>query len=387
MSCKTSFSFLAGNLAAPITTQSQPQLVRLNPPARNTSRDSDDTIIAASGEDATTANSRKTLVRMPYDGTELVGVGPSRTRLLAPSSQSLDFHPKLRSSILSPIMFFNIFSTFSVKESTNGATKPGMQPKPGQPTATRNKKPPALGRVLKALKPPISKTRAGTFQIASTSGSSNSRPSSSSARHPLFPSQPIATTSYPSLTDDPRSSLQSSVIFTMKVLAIIAIVLAYGPVIFDLAVTGRAVIQPTRTSITDPALSHFYTLHMDKPSPVIPPTGLIRRFQSGPYTASPPTELSPTSAPSSPASIVVDLIGNGAASMAGGDSAPEGLSKKRLLSPSTPFCSMLFNIFPSVSTCKPTALTTPLEQQPSKLRGAIRSVLKALHLRRSTPEL
>ncbi|KAG8967650.1 hypothetical protein FRC05_001982 [Tulasnella sp. 425] len=45
---------------------------------------------------------------------------------------------------------------------------------------------------------------------------------------------------------------------------------------------------------------------------------------------------------------------------------------------------MLFNVFASVSS-KPAAPTTPLEQKPSKLRGAVRSILKALHLRRLMP--
>ncbi|KAG8940831.1 hypothetical protein FRC04_005012 [Tulasnella sp. 424] len=46
---------------------------------------------------------------------------------------------------------------------------------------------------------------------------------------------------------------------------------------------------------------------------------------------------------------------------------------------------MFFKIFSSVSS-KPAAPTTPFDQPPSKLRGVVQSVLKALHLRRSTPK-
>ncbi|KAG8947583.1 hypothetical protein FRC04_010633 [Tulasnella sp. 424] len=57
-------------------------------------------------------------------------------------------------------MLFNIFSTLSLKKSTPAMTKPpDGQPKPTQPTATRNKKPPTFGRVLKALKSSGSKTQ------------------------------------------------------------------------------------------------------------------------------------------------------------------------------------------------------------------------------------
>ncbi|KAG8945702.1 hypothetical protein FRC04_000561 [Tulasnella sp. 424] len=62
--------------------------------------------------------------------------------------------------------------------------------------------------------------------------------------------------------------------FTMKFIAAIPIILAYGPAIFDLALTGRGVSRPTQTSTTDWALAQFYTIHMGKPSLAIPPTGL-----------------------------------------------------------------------------------------------------------------
>ncbi|KAG8961482.1 hypothetical protein FRC05_005938, partial [Tulasnella sp. 425] len=62
--------------------------------------------------------------------------------------------------------------------------------------------------------------------------------------------------------------------FTMKFLAAIPIILAYGPAIFDLALTGRGVSRPTQTSTTDWALAQFYTSDTGKPSLAIPPTGL-----------------------------------------------------------------------------------------------------------------
>ncbi|KAG8945698.1 hypothetical protein FRC04_000557 [Tulasnella sp. 424] len=62
--------------------------------------------------------------------------------------------------------------------------------------------------------------------------------------------------------------------FTMKLLAAISIILAYGPAIFDLALTGRGVSRPTQTSTTDWTLTQFHTLHIGKPSLAIPPTGL-----------------------------------------------------------------------------------------------------------------
>ncbi|KAG8961475.1 hypothetical protein FRC05_005931, partial [Tulasnella sp. 425] len=62
--------------------------------------------------------------------------------------------------------------------------------------------------------------------------------------------------------------------FTMKFLAAILIILAYGPAIFDLALTGRGVGRPTQTSTTDWALAQFYTSDTSKLSLAIPPTGL-----------------------------------------------------------------------------------------------------------------
>ncbi|KAG8949376.1 hypothetical protein FRC04_008611 [Tulasnella sp. 424] len=64
------------------------------------------------------------------------------------------------------------------------------------------------------------------------------------------------------------------VTFIMRFIAILVLVLAYGPAIFDLAVTGRAVNRPTQTSTTNWALAQFYTLHTGKPSLAILPTGL-----------------------------------------------------------------------------------------------------------------
>ncbi|KAG8940826.1 hypothetical protein FRC04_005007 [Tulasnella sp. 424] len=46
---------------------------------------------------------------------------------------------------------------------------------------------------------------------------------------------------------------------------------------------------------------------------------------------------------------------------------------------------MFFKVFSSLSTRKPAGPTTPFDQPPSKLRGAVQSILKALNLRRSTP--
>ncbi|KAG8940824.1 hypothetical protein FRC04_005005 [Tulasnella sp. 424] len=46
---------------------------------------------------------------------------------------------------------------------------------------------------------------------------------------------------------------------------------------------------------------------------------------------------------------------------------------------------MFFKVFSSLSTRKPAGPTTPLDQPPSKLRGAVQNILKALNLRRSTP--
>ncbi|KAG8949385.1 hypothetical protein FRC04_008620 [Tulasnella sp. 424] len=60
----------------------------------------------------------------------------------------------------------------------------------------------------------------------------------------------------------------------MRFITIIVLVLAYGPAIFDLAVTGRRVHRPTQTSTTDWALAQFYTSHIGKSSLAVPPTGL-----------------------------------------------------------------------------------------------------------------
>ncbi|KAG8970746.1 hypothetical protein FRC05_011697 [Tulasnella sp. 425] len=60
----------------------------------------------------------------------------------------------------------------------------------------------------------------------------------------------------------------------MRFITIVVLVLAYGPAIFDLAVTGRGVHRPTQTSTTDWALAQFYTSEIGKPSLAIPPTGL-----------------------------------------------------------------------------------------------------------------
>ncbi|KAG8958637.1 hypothetical protein FRC05_008726, partial [Tulasnella sp. 425] len=46
---------------------------------------------------------------------------------------------------------------------------------------------------------------------------------------------------------------------------------------------------------------------------------------------------------------------------------------------------MFFKVFSSLSTRKPAGPTTPFDQPPSKLRGAVQSILKAFNLRRSTP--
>ncbi|KAG8939206.1 hypothetical protein FRC04_006824 [Tulasnella sp. 424] len=57
-------------------------------------------------------------------------------------------------------MLFKIFSTRSLKKSTPARTEPtDQQAKPAKPTATPTKNPSVLGRVLKAMKSPLAKTR------------------------------------------------------------------------------------------------------------------------------------------------------------------------------------------------------------------------------------
>ncbi|KAG8939550.1 hypothetical protein FRC04_006236 [Tulasnella sp. 424] len=57
-------------------------------------------------------------------------------------------------------MFFKLLSTITLKKSSAGTNEPtGQQPKPAGPATTPPKKPSVLGRVLKAIKSPISKPR------------------------------------------------------------------------------------------------------------------------------------------------------------------------------------------------------------------------------------
>ncbi|KAG8943529.1 hypothetical protein FRC04_002817 [Tulasnella sp. 424] len=57
-------------------------------------------------------------------------------------------------------MFFKLLSTIALKKSSASTNEPtGQRPKPAGPTTTPPKKPSVLGRVLKAMKSPLSKTR------------------------------------------------------------------------------------------------------------------------------------------------------------------------------------------------------------------------------------